>query len=400
MGLVAGGTTDDMIPAVTSSSRMPDSSNSPRRSAAYSSPVRSTRVSARQSRRSSLPANSPNTVLVLPMSTARSMDRSLYRTAVNTAATWRWRCAGAAGAGHRTGVRLQEGPRRRVDRPDGTGQAAPDRRQPGRGLRQGAAAQPDGVAPAGRSGRQVGRLPLMHRAHLRRPQARRRPARAGGPGRARSATPASATRPSRSVRSSWRWRTRTTRSASGWRRTTAGPTARCRCRRCAAGTRGPGCSGCPRSARWCGCPGTRPARNPECLALARRDQSLCPFADSPGRCRALLTGDSASCGAQDGAPDCLLALEYWRDLDPRRVRAAADRSRADQGQAAVRQLRPEMGPRRAPAHPHRGAQERAGGVLAGGQDASRRTPRTPPVLGGQAVRRGGRGQLEHRASRR
>jgi hypothetical protein len=29
-------------------------------------------------------------------------------------------------------------------------------------------------------------------------------------------------------------------------------------------------------------PGTLPARNPECLALARRDQSLCPFADSPG----------------------------------------------------------------------------------------------------------------------
>jgi hypothetical protein len=59
-----------------------------------------------------------------------------------------------------------------------------------------------------------------------------------------------------------------------------------------------------------------PARNPECLAVARRDQSLCPFADSPGRCRALLTGDSASCGGADGAPDCLLALEYWRDLIP------------------------------------------------------------------------------------
>jgi hypothetical protein len=63
-------------------------------------------------------------------------------------------------------------------------------------------------------------------------------------------------------------------------------------------------------------PWDAPARNPECVALARRDQSLCPFADSPGRCRALLTGDSASCGAQDGAPDCLLALEYWRDLIP------------------------------------------------------------------------------------
>jgi hypothetical protein len=59
-----------------------------------------------------------------------------------------------------------------------------------------------------------------------------------------------------------------------------------------------------------------PARNPECLALARRDQSLCPFAESPGRCRALLTHDSASCGSTDAAEDCLLALEYWRGLIP------------------------------------------------------------------------------------
>jgi hypothetical protein len=63
-------------------------------------------------------------------------------------------------------------------------------------------------------------------------------------------------------------------------------------------------------------PSDMPARNPECLAMARRDQTLCPFADSPGRCRALLTRDSASCGAADGAPDCQLALEYWRDLIP------------------------------------------------------------------------------------
>jgi hypothetical protein len=63
-------------------------------------------------------------------------------------------------------------------------------------------------------------------------------------------------------------------------------------------------------------PADLPARNPECLALARRDQSLCPFTDSPGRCRALLTNDSASCGAPDGAPDCLLALEYWRGSIP------------------------------------------------------------------------------------
>jgi hypothetical protein len=63
-------------------------------------------------------------------------------------------------------------------------------------------------------------------------------------------------------------------------------------------------------------PADAPARNPECLALARRDQSLCAFTDSPGRCRALLSNDSASCGAPDGAPDCPLALEYWRGAIP------------------------------------------------------------------------------------
>jgi hypothetical protein len=63
-------------------------------------------------------------------------------------------------------------------------------------------------------------------------------------------------------------------------------------------------------------PADTPARNPECLALARRDQSLCPFTDSPGRCRALLTSDSASCGAPDGSPDCALALEYWQGTIP------------------------------------------------------------------------------------
>jgi hypothetical protein len=57
-------------------------------------------------------------------------------------------------------------------------------------------------------------------------------------------------------------------------------------------------------------------RNPECLALARRDASLCPFADSPGRCRALLTDDAAQCGGAEGAPDCTLALDYWRGLIP------------------------------------------------------------------------------------
>jgi hypothetical protein len=57
-------------------------------------------------------------------------------------------------------------------------------------------------------------------------------------------------------------------------------------------------------------------RNPECLAVARRDPSLCPFADSPGRCRALLTDDASTCGGPEGAPDCTLALDYWRGLIP------------------------------------------------------------------------------------
>ena len=46
--------------------------------------------------------------------------------------------------------------------------------------------------------------------------------------------------------------------------------------------------------------------------MARRDQSICPFTESPGRCRALLTSDARGCSAPDGAPDCLLALEYWQ----------------------------------------------------------------------------------------
>jgi hypothetical protein len=63
-------------------------------------------------------------------------------------------------------------------------------------------------------------------------------------------------------------------------------------------------------------PGDLPGRNPECLALARRDPTICSFAPSPGRCRALISGDSASCEASDGAPDCHLALAYWKGLIP------------------------------------------------------------------------------------
>jgi hypothetical protein len=61
-------------------------------------------------------------------------------------------------------------------------------------------------------------------------------------------------------------------------------------------------------------PDDLPGRNPECLALAHRDASFCPFAEDPDRCRALLLGEAASC--QGAAPDCRLAVEYWSGLIP------------------------------------------------------------------------------------
>jgi hypothetical protein len=66
-------------------------------------------------------------------------------------------------------------------------------------------------------------------------------------------------------------------------------------------------------------PDDLPGHNPECLAAARRDASLCTFADDPPRCRALLANDPAGC--QGAAPDCLLALNYWSDLIPAGVSA-------------------------------------------------------------------------------
>jgi hypothetical protein len=61
-------------------------------------------------------------------------------------------------------------------------------------------------------------------------------------------------------------------------------------------------------------PDDQPGQNPECLAVARRDASLCPFADDPPRCRALVANDPGGCGG--AAPDCLLAVTYWSDLIP------------------------------------------------------------------------------------
>jgi hypothetical protein len=62
-----------------------------------------------------------------------------------------------------------------------------------------------------------------------------------------------------------------------------------------------------------------PGRNPECLALARRDGSLCQFAGDPGRCRALIADDLDLC--RDAAPDCPLAVSCWSGLIPAGVTA-------------------------------------------------------------------------------
>ena len=81
-------------------------------------------------------------------------------------------------------------------------------------------------------------------------------------------------------------------------------------------------------------PDDLPGRNPECLALAHRDASFCPFADDPPRCRALLNGDQAGC--QGAAPDCRLALEYWSGLIPLQMeRPVIDLTPGKEGEKAV-----------------------------------------------------------------
>src|SRR4051794_11194683 len=64
--------------AVTSPMATPSSSHRLRSNAAYSSALRSTRVSARQSVRSISPSNRANEMWVLPMSTASSMTAPSY----------------------------------------------------------------------------------------------------------------------------------------------------------------------------------------------------------------------------------------------------------------------------------------------------------------------------------
>jgi len=56
-------------------------------------------------------------------------------------------------------------------------------------------------------------------------------------------------------------------------------------------------------------------RNPECLAAARRDPSLCVFAEDGPRCRAILASDAGLCTG--GASDCKAAVTYWAGLVPR-----------------------------------------------------------------------------------
>jgi len=55
-------------------------------------------------------------------------------------------------------------------------------------------------------------------------------------------------------------------------------------------------------------------RNPECLAAARRDATLCEFVDSPQRCRAILSGDEAPC--VEALRPCHAAATYWAGLIP------------------------------------------------------------------------------------
>lgn len=63
-------------------------------------------------------------------------------------------------------------------------------------------------------------------------------------------------------------------------------------------------------------PDDLPGRNAECLAAARRDASLCPFAENPARCRALVAGDVQGCEAAGAAEDCPIAVTYWSGLIP------------------------------------------------------------------------------------
>lgn len=61
----------------------------------------------------------------------------------------------------------------------------------------------------------------------------------------------------------------------------------------------------------------RLGRNPECLAVARRDASPCAFATRPAQCHAVVTQDPAACPtAGDDAADCTAAASFWSGAYP------------------------------------------------------------------------------------
>ncbi|MDZ4694631.1 MAG: hypothetical protein SGI86_05740 [Deltaproteobacteria bacterium] len=55
-------------------------------------------------------------------------------------------------------------------------------------------------------------------------------------------------------------------------------------------------------------------RNPECLAMANRDESFCFFAENPVRCTALVRRSEAPCGDPGAASDCIPAVRFWQGI--------------------------------------------------------------------------------------
>ena len=55
-------------------------------------------------------------------------------------------------------------------------------------------------------------------------------------------------------------------------------------------------------------------RNPECLAMAHRDDSFCLFAENPIRCRALVLRNEAPCADRGASPDCVGAVRFWQGI--------------------------------------------------------------------------------------
>src|SRR3954471_13494994 len=292
MGPVAGGTTDDMMAAVTSCRATPSSSHRARSRAAYSSALRSTRVSARQSVRRASPLNRPNTVCVFPMSTASSMKGAFY---IQTMAVALLAASFTPGCKKRE-VKLTT-IAENLDRDLGE--------KPMPNL-----TEPEKLAD------RLSKWDDFRSCTVRTFVARKREAdrlkREGQERPRRHATIGEAAVEECAVESA------IVKKDRGM------------CQRLAADYEGPSGEvplaaircwdtwakvfGSPEDCPVIWLPDDLPGRNPECLALAHRDSSFCPFAEDPGRCRALLLGEPASC--QGAAPDCRLAVEYWSGLIP------------------------------------------------------------------------------------